>query len=269
MKPEDAEEMRRALLGDGATPSGDAEAPAPDQAPRPPRQVGRSIVRGIGETFLTVGALLLLMVVYQLWWTNVESAQAISQERQTIVDSWGKPTPGTPSPSASATPTAAPKPSYGDGFALLYIPRLADHVWGLPIMQGVGKPILAKGAGHYRGTAMPGELGNFAIAAHRSTHSEPFANFPDLRKGDKVYVQTKTTWYVYTLTKTDPTLSPTDVWVIEPVPGKPGAKPTQKLITMTTCTPRYGSTGRWAWWGVLTKTQPVSAGAPDGITGTA
>jgi sortase A len=235
----------------------------------------RAVVRGLGEVLITVGVLLLLMCVYQLWWTNVESAQAISASRDEIVRSWHQPAPTpTPapssgSPSSAPTPTAQPVPAYGTGFALLYIPRLRDKVWGLPIHQGTSKDVLAQGAGHYRASAMPGDLGNFAIAAHRSTHDEPFANFPDLQAGDKVYVQTRTTWYVYTLTHDDSHLTPTDVWVVEPVPGQPGAAPTQRLLTMTTCTPRYGSTGRWAWWGMLSSTSPTSQPPPDGLTGTA
>jgi sortase A len=251
--------------------TGDLEEPAtgPEPAPRPRRRdTGRAIVRGTGEVFITLGVLLLLMCAYQLWWTNVESAQAISAGRDDIIKSWHQPAP-TPTATGTGTPSAAPAPDYGTGFALLYIPRLRDKVWGLPVHQGVGKDVLAQGAGHYRTTAMPGEVGNFAIAAHRSTHDEPFANFPDLRAGDKVYVQTRTEWYVYTLTKDDPNLSPSDVWVVEPVPGKPGATPTQKLMTMTTCTPRYGSTGRWAWWAELTASSPTTGPAPDGITGTA
>jgi sortase A len=253
-----------AETGDLAEP---ATASEPAAQPRQ-RDTGRTIIRGTGELLITLGVLLLLMCAYQLWWTNVESAAAISASRDDIVKSWHEPAP-TPSSSGTGTPSTAPTPSYGTGFALLYIPRLRDKVWGLPIHQGVGKDVLAQGAGHYRTTAMPGEVGNFAIAAHRSTHDEPFANFPDLRAGDKVYVQTRTEWYVYTLTKDDPNLSPTDIWVVQPVPGKPGAKPTQKLMTMTTCTPRYGSTGRWAWWASLTATSPTTGPAPDGITGTA
>jgi sortase A len=237
----------------------------------------RRVVRGVGEVFITLGVLLLLMCVYQLWWTNVQSAQAIATSRDEIVRSWHQPfpSPSSSSPTGSATPTTAPSataqpvPAYGTGFALLYIPRLRDKVWGLPVHEGTSKDVLAQGAGHYRESSMPGALGNFAIAAHRSTHDEPFANFPDLQAGDKVYVQTRTTWYVYTLTRDDSTLTPTDVWVVEPVPGKPGASPTQRLLTMTTCTPRYGSTGRWAWWGVLTSTSPTSQPPPDGLTGTA
>ncbi len=230
--------------------------------PTAPRETWRTVARGFGEVLITLGALLLLLCVYQLWWTNIESAAAIAVSRDEIVHGWQTPVDAA-TPDASPTPLA--EPAYGKGFGLLYIPRLRDKVWGLPISQGTGKDVLARGAGHYVGTAMPGGVGNFSIAAHRSTHDEPFANFPDLQAGDKVYVRTQQWWYVYTLRKDDSTLSPTDVWVVDPVPGSPGATPTQKLLTMTTCTPRYGSTGRWAWWGELTAYTPATDPPPDGI----
>jgi sortase A len=232
--------------------------------PPPPRRGGvRTFVRGVGEVFITLGVLLLLMTVYQLWWTNVESAQAIAAERDVLTEEWRN------APAQPAEELVEPKPVMGEAFALLYIPRMKDKVWALPINEGTTKAVLARGAGHYVRSAMPGEVGNFALAAHRSTHGEPFANIDDLRVGDKVYVQTRQAWYTYTLQKDDPTLTPYDVWVVAPVPGQPGATPTQKLITLTTCTPRYGSTGRWAWWGEMTSVQPASAGPPDGLTGTA
>lgn len=225
------------------------------------------IVRTLGEVLITLGVLLLLMVVYQLWWTNVTSAAAISNERARIIEQWSHPTPGqlsiAPAPSATAKP-----PSYGSGFALLYIPRLRDKVWGLPVMQGVGLDVLAQGAGHYPGSAMPGGLGNFAIAAHRATHDEPFRNIDQLQVGDKVYVQTRTAWYTYVLDK-DEIVEPTDVWVIEPVPGQPGVKPKKRLITLTTCNPRWASYQRWIWWGHLVSKLPAGPATPDGITGTA
>lgn len=234
------------------------------QAPEPSAPSGdrvRMVVRGIGEVCLTLGAVLLLLCVYQLFWTNVTSAAAISASRDVLAQQWRD---APHAQGSSSVPLA--EPPYGTDFALLYIPRLKDKVWGLPLAEGTGKDVLAKGAGHYVSSAMPGAVGNFALAAHRSTHDEPFANFPDLQAGDKVYVQTRDTWYVYTLTHDDATLAPSDVWVVEPVPGRPGASPTERLLTMTTCTPRYGSTGRWAWWGTLTAQSPTAAPAPDGIT---
>ena len=237
------------------------ETAPPPPAPAPPRGVARLVVRTLGEVLLTLGGLLLLLCVYQLFWTNVTSAQAIAAGRDELAQQWRD----APHAQGSTAPPLA-APAYGKAFALLYIPRLGDKVWGLPLLEGTGKDVLAKGAGHYVATALPGQVGNFALAAHRSTHDEPFANFPDLRAGDKVYVQTQSTWYTYTLTTDDPTLAPSDVWVVDPVPGRPTATPTEKLLTMTTCTPRYGSTGRWAWWGTLTAQSSTSIPAPDGIT---
>ncbi len=237
----------------------------------------RAAARGVGEVMMSIGIVLLLLCVYQLWWTNVQSSVAIAQAQDQIVSQWrtSSPTPtvsATPSSANSQRPSPTPTPTptrrklvSNQGFALLYIPRLRDKVWGLPIIEGTEKKMLARGAGHYVNSARPGDVGNFGIAAHRSTHDEPFANFPDLQKGDKVYVETATTWYTYTLTRDNSHLSPTDVWVLDPVPGKPNAAPTQQLITMTTCTPRYGSTGRWAWWGILTAQQLKTEGPPDGL----
>ena len=48
----------------------------------------RWVVRGCGEIFVTIGVLLLLMCVYQLWWTNIESAKAIESGRTEITTEW-------------------------------------------------------------------------------------------------------------------------------------------------------------------------------------
>ncbi len=50
---------------------------------------------------------------------------------------------------------------------------------------------LEKGPGHYRGTALPGQVGNFAVAGHRVGKGEPFLNLDQLRAGDAVIVETK------------------------------------------------------------------------------
>lgn len=289
MNNDELEEMRRSLLDPAAaaqaeagakaaaekpapaaktdsttTEAPKAAAPAAAAAPRRPRgHRVRTAISAVGEVFITVGILMLLMVAYQLWWTNVEGAQAIAAQRDEIVQSWDTDPTALPSSSAEIPPEVAPK--YGQPIGLLYIPRMESKVNGLPLLQGTNQDVLAKGAGHYRGTAMPGEVGNFAIAAHRSGHGEPFGDFAELRTGDLVYVRTENAWYTYKLTSDEPDLTPYDTWVIQPVPGQPGVEPTQKLITLTTCTPRYGSTGRWAWFGELVEVTPASAGAPDGV----
>jgi sortase A len=289
---DELEEMRRSLLeGDAAASSaggkakakhsagpaahaagaeaGPAAAPAAGAAAAAPRRRRghrvRSAISAMGEVFITVGVLMLLMVAYQLWWTNVEGAQAIAAQRDEIVQLWDTDPTSLPTDAGPEEIPAEKAPAYGKPIGLLYIPRMESKVNGLPLRQGTGQDVLATGAGHYRGTAMPGEIGNFSIAAHRSGHGEPFGDFAELRTGDKVFVRTKNAWYTYELTTDEPNLTPYDTWVIQPVPGQPGVEPTEKLITLTTCTPRYGSTGRWAWFGVLVDVTPASAGAPAGV----
>jgi len=213
----------------------------------------------LGEILMTIGVVLLLFVAYQLWWTNVSAARAAEQAASQVQQSWaggGKqdseawPRPATPK---------AEQPKVGTTFGLMYIPRLRDKVWGLPLVQGVGPDQLAQGIGHYVGTAMPGEIGNFATAGHRATHGEPLREIDRIEKGDEVVVETATTWFTYELESTK-IVNPSDVWVIDPVPGKPEAAPTEALVTLTTCNPRWASTTRWIWWGSLTEALDKSTG---------
>lgn len=206
----------------------------------------------IGELLITAGVLALLFVAYQLWWTNVQSAQQTSQARVEAQH--------------AISASGAEKPvSIGKAFGLLYIPRLRDHVWATPIVQGVERPQLARGVGHYPKSAMPGQVGNFALAGHRATHGEPFAHFDDLRDGDKVYVETKQGFFTYVLVR-DQIVQPTDLWVINPQPFPTDPLPNDRIITLTTCNPRWASYERWAYWGVLTEVRPLSAGPPAEVS---
>jgi len=217
---------------------------------RPPSRVW-SAVGVLGELLITVGVLLLLFVAYQLMWTNVTAQRASDQIATDLQDSWAIPaTDGSSDPDDPGEDPQA-RPEIGDAFALMYISRLSDKVWGMPVLESVGLPDLARGIGHYPTTQLPGEKGNFAVAAHRATNGEPFRDIDQLRVGDKVFVETQDSWFEYTLRR-DQIVSPSDTWVIDPVPGDPGAKPTDRLITLTTCNPRWGSTTRWVWWGDLT-----------------
>ena len=225
--------------------------------PSPPaRSRGWAVVGIVGELLITVGVLLLLLVAYQLWWTNVEADRAADQAVAQLQESWSRPPAFTGA--SDATPEYV-EPEFGDAFALMYIPRLRDKVWGLPVVEGVDAPQLARGIGHYPDAAMPGQIGNFAVAGHRATNGEPLRDIDRIRAGDRVYVETRDSWYVYRLER-DQIVLPQDVWVIDPVPGQPGATPTESLITLTTCNPRWASYERWIWWGQLEDTINKSTG---------
>ena len=243
----------------------------------------RTAARWVGDILITLGVVIGLLLVYQLWWTNGQAARAASAGRETLVASWsagaGVVAPSTarspsaggdarPSPrppdSDQAVPQPVAVPRVGRPFALMYIPRLRDMVWGLPVVEGVGLDELAKGIGHYPGTAMPGEVGNFATAGHRATHGEPLRDIDRMRKGDRVIVETQNGWYVYELDD-DRIVMPTETWVIDPVPGEPDVAPTEALITLTTCNPRWASYERWVWWGHLVEQRARVEGPPAEI----
>ena len=93
---------------------------------------------------------------------------------------------------------------------------------------------LVKGLAHFKGTALPGEVGNLFIFGHSSSavgqgaYSEIFAKLNDLEKDDKmtVYYQSKEFTYIVTSKKV---VEKDDLTVLNPTP-----KPT---LTLMTCWP--------------------------------
>ena len=91
-----------------------------------------------------------------------------------------------------------------------------------PIVDDDDTASLLHGAGHIRGTAMPGGLGNFVIAAHRDTYFRPLAG---IRKGMAMRVVTPTATYTYIVDSTK-IVNPEDVYVLDT-----GDVPQMTLIT--------------------------------------
>lgn len=216
---------------------------------------GRAAVRSVGELFITAGLVLLLFCVYELVWTNIEANQAQGKVSHTLRQQWAH--QGGHQPTGTVRLS---KSDFGKGFAFLHIPRLGRK-FSKPVVQGVSLPDLSRGVGHYPSTALPGEVGNFAVAGHRATNGEPFAHLDLVKVGDSLVVETRVSWFIYVVDKVQ-IVQPTDVWVIEPVPGKPKEQPTRQLITLTTCNPRWASTQRLIVFGHLTATQPTADGRP-------
>ena len=121
--------------------------------------------------------------------------------------------------------------------------------------------MLKKGVGHYQGTAMPGEVGNFAVSGHRTTYGRPFHDIDRLRQGDVIVVETKTNYVVYAVDR-HVLVRPWQVEVIAPVPQHPGATPTTAVMTMTSCHPKYSATQRYVTFSHLVKVLPRSEGLP-------
>jgi sortase A len=208
------------------------------------------ILNALSDVLITFAIFAIMFAGYQTVWSMYISEKNVSVAKAEIELQWAE--------------TPAAEPELHKGFALAYIPRLKDKVWELPITHGVDPDDLISGLGHYPENALPGEKGNFAMAGHRSTYGEPLANIDQLKQDDEVIIQTAGNWYVYKLIL-DEIVEPDAMWVLDPNPGgivnKTGI---EEMITLTTCHPRWGSTERWIWWGVLTEVRPIDQ-VPESI----
>jgi len=212
------------------------------------------------ELLLTLGVLLLLFVAYQLFYTSVLANRAMSDETAQLERAWAAAGGGHERAAAPAQPYT------GTGFAIIHIPRLGKN---LPVLQGTDLATLAKGIGHYKNTAMPGDVGDFAVAGHRKTHGDPFLAFPQLRVGDPVVIETATAWYTYVIDVAPYITSPDDMAAIAPVPDHSGVTPTERLITLTTCNPWWAHYQRMVAHGHLVDERPRAAGPPPVLPGSA
>ncbi|MER6105263.1 class E sortase [Streptomyces sp. NPDC001832] len=243
----------------------------------------RVAARGLwtgAEAVVTLGVVLLLLVVHQLWWTNRQARADAEHQVRALQREWGE-TEGQPpgqedggtdggtgssggsgrgAPSGRSSGggdrTASPVPRWDQAYAVIRIPRLGLTA---PVAQGISKRgVLDKGyVGHYPRTAQPGRAGNFAIAGHRNTHGEPFRYINRLRRGDRISVETRDAVYTYTVDRTLGQTSPGDSGVIAAVPRsnvKPyaGYSTAGSYVTLTTCTPEFTSRYRLVVWGKLT-----------------
>ena len=142
------------------------------------------------------GVLILLFVVYQLWGTGIQEARAqnkLENEFESIIATTPAPTttretttrPASASstaPTTTVAPAAVPPPVVepGDPLARIEIPKIdVDKI----VVAGVGVSDLRKGPGHYPQTPMPGQVGNSAIAGHRTTYGAPFFRSRRARSG--------------------------------------------------------------------------------------
>ncbi|RPK94177.1 MULTISPECIES: class E sortase [Streptomyces] len=225
----------------------------------------RLVVRTFSELCITVGALIILFVVYFLFWTGVKAADAAEDEIDTLHSRWAR-QPVAPAPPPDSAEPSAPAP-YRDGkpFAMLHIPRFGAG-WEWPVLENTEVRTLQKGLGHYSGTARPGDTGNFAVAGHRRTYGDPFKDFPKLRPGDAVVVNDGTTWFTYRIAKKPYRTVPTDTAVVDPVPRGSGFEGAGRYLTLTTCEPEWGSSHRLIAWAHLDATRPVSAGRPQALS---
>jgi sortase A len=234
---------------------------------------GGGVVSGafgvLGELLITVGIVFGLFVVWQLWWTTVQSSQAA----ETIMSEFQETLPETPQVAGELRTDEPPVPApaaEGETIGVLIVPAWYGKTDNsMPIVEGTATKLLNKAvAGHYSETQQVGELGNFALAGHRRTYGNSFRFVNELTPGDQVIVETETTWYVYEVTGHEIVL-PSQVEVIAPVPNQPGVAPTERILTLTTChSPtlgEYGNSHRWITYAKFVGWMDRADGMPEQV----
>ncbi|HEX6323500.1 MAG TPA: class D sortase [Vicinamibacterales bacterium] len=99
------------------------------------------------------------------------------------------------------------------------IPRLGVSAI---VREGVDAPTLRRAVGHVPETALPGDAGNIALAAHRDSFFRPLK---DVRAGDVINLRTPDGDFTYVVRETRVT-GPAEMSVLAPT-----AEPTLTLIT--------------------------------------
>ena len=226
----------------------------------------RTLLRGLGQTLMTLGVVVLLFCVYEVKVTGLVTAREQGQLADDLEQRWAEPVqrPGSGSP-ATAPETVPVALDLGQAFARLHVPALEDYdPW--VVVEGTSVEALKKGPGHIPGTALPGDLGNVVLSGHRTTYGAPFERFGELAPGDEVVLETRDGWFTYTVRGSE-IVAPTAVEVTYAVPGDPDARPTERLLTLTTCHPKYSARSRLVVRAVLTAATARSAGPPAALGG--
>ncbi len=217
----------------------------------------RKAVRETGITLITLGVVVLLFVAYQLFGTNFSeshsqsvlakqfSALAAADASRAPEEPSGATaaTPATPAQSANTGTTIQPGGSASEVLPSVPTGHAIDHL-SIPaigvdkfVVEGTAEADLAEGPGHYKGTALPGQVGNVGIAGHRTTFGAPFFKLGQLKAGDSIYITDLSghTW-LYSVSEAPLVVSPTDVAILARTPFA--------QLTLTTCNPIFSATSR-------------------------
>lgn len=166
----------------------------------------------IGISFLTVGT-------YQ-WYTTTNAQSDATAEAQAIISERSdRNETGDVHPMEAANDF---DPGTGETAGMLHIPKLEAD---LPIVEGTHEDELARGVGHYHGTAYPLQGDQIVLSGHRDT---VFRQMGDLEIGDELILQMEYGDFTYEITETK-IVDADDRTIIVPHD--------EEVLTLTTCYP--------------------------------
>lgn len=145
-----------------------------------------------------------------------------------------------------------PELKNGDALARLEIPRIGRNEI---VVAGVQTSDLKRGPGHFPDTPLPGQLGNSAIAGHRTTYGSPFFNVDKLEVGDEITATTLNGRYTYQVTGQQVVAS-SEYCVVATTDS------TVATLTLTSCHPKYTAQKRIVIFSELVASESAPVGEP-------
>lgn len=239
------------------------------------------MVTVVAEISLTLGVLTGFFIWWQFGLSDPLHAQDQTRAARSLSQEWAETSmkpPPLPKPSSSEVtvevlpstdePPVVTALGSGQAFALLHVPRFGDGYVrsigeGVELHEVLNNPRL--GVGRYPESNQLGELGNFALAGHRTTFGASFSQIGELRLGDRIYVEVDEGWFSYAFRNLE-YVWPSDVDVLNPVPQSDEEVGQHRIITLTSCHPERSEAERIIAYGVFDGWYPRSSGPPPELS---
>lgn len=213
----------------------------------------------------------MLFVAWQMWVGDVIIGAQNNAKGAELSSRWAdQPAPEPPPVVQQGAdrvyePPLMPHPADAEIFANMRIPRFGDD-YNVNIAGGTTRQRTLDriGIGLYEQSRMPGEVGNFSLAGHRTTWGKPFNRIDKLRLGDAIVVETELGWYTYRFRNLQ-YVKPSAGDVLLDVPQMPDTPAQDRFITLTACSPLYSLAERIVAYGVFDGFQPRAEGPPDSL----
>jgi sortase A len=157
------------------------------------------VVRFVASVMIVSGTLLIADAGLTLAWQEPLSALLTEREQAELKRKLENP----------PARVVRSEPLEGDAIGRIQLPTLGKSHF---IVEGTDRDTLRKGPGHYPDTPLPGKRGTVAIAGHRTTHGAPFRRIDDLRRGERIVVETLSGDWVYRVERSA-IVEPTALWV--------------------------------------------------------
>ena len=172
--------------------------------------------RVFGIVLILIGVGIIANVIYKKIVTSNKQNELIEAFESQIADSKNE---------ESSEPVSLEAINGYTPIAIMEIPSIKLKQ---PVVDGITEDVIKYFLGRFPNSAMPGEVGNFAVAGHRvSDFTDAFINLYKVKVGDKVIVTTKDGIYTYEVDSS---------FIVDPDQVEVLDESDYEKITLITCT---------------------------------